>query len=284
MSSPAELRPRLVVFDLDGVIYRGGEAIHGAAALVGALHAAGRVVRYATNNSMYTRAQFVARLERMGIAATNDEVVTSVTATIGLLRNQLPDVQRVLAVGEAGMLTELAEAGFEVTPAAEAAEQGWNGGSLPARHDAVVAGLDRQIDYRRLAIAATAIREGAHFVATNADLRFATPEGLLPGAGAIIAALAATTGVEPIVVGKPQPAMFEAILDAADVRPHDALVIGDNPDSDIVAAHRSEIPSVLILTGVTDAAAAGKLDGERRPDHVVTDMAALAAFLGLSVT
>jgi len=284
MSSPAELRPRLVVFDLDGVIYRGGEAIHGAAGLVGALHAAGRGVRYATNNSMYTRAQFVARLERMGIAATNDEVVTSVTATIGLLRNHLPDVQRVLAVGEAGMLTELAEAGFEVTPAADAAEQGWNGGSLPARHDAVVAGLDQQIDYRRLAIAATAIREGAHFVATNADLRFATPEGLLPGAGTIIAALAATTGVEPIVVGKPQPAMFEAILDAANVRPHDALVIGDNPDSDIVAAHRSEIPSVLILTGVTDAVAARQLDGERRPDHVVTDMAALAAFLGLSVT
>jgi 4-nitrophenyl phosphatase len=273
---------RLAVFDLDGVVYRGSAAVSGAAGVIDALHRAGCAVRYATNNSMYTRAQFVARLAKLGIAATDDEVVTSVTATIGLLRNRLPDVQRVLAVGEAGMLTELAEAGFEVTPAPEAAEHGWNGGPLPARHDAVVAGLDRQIDYRRLAIAATAIRDGARFLATNADLRFATPEGLLPGAGTIVAALTATTGVEPIVVGKPQPAMFDAILDAAGVRPRDALVIGDNPDSDIVAAHRSRIPSVLILTGVTDAAAARQLDGERRPDHVVTDMVDLAALLGLS--
>ena len=284
MSSPGELRPQLVVFDLDGVIYRGGEAVNGAAGLVAALHAAGRSVRYATNNSMYTRAQFVARLERLGIAATSDEVVTSVTATIGLLRNRMSDVHRVLAVGEAGMLTELREAGFEVTPAAGAVEQGWNGGPLPARYDAVVAGLDRQIDYRRLAVAATAIGAGARFVATNADVRFATPEGLLPGAGTIIAALAATSGVEPIVVGKPEPAMFEAILDAANVDAGHALVIGDNPDSDIVAARRSGIPSVLILTGVTDAAAARQLDGERQPDRVVTDMADLATLLGLSVT
>ncbi len=276
--------PRLLVFDLDGVVYRGSATVPGAAGVIDALHRSGREVRYATNNSMFTRAQFVARLERLGIAATRDEVVTSVTATIDLLRNRMPEVRRVLAVGEAGMLTELAEAGFEVTPAAEAAGQSWNGGPLPVRHDAVVAGLDQQIDYRRLAIAASAIRGGAHFIATNADLRFATPEGLLPGAGTIIAALAATTGVEPIVVGKPQPAMFDAILEAADVRPPEALVIGDNPDSDIVAAHRSGIPSVLILTGVTDAAAASRLDGERRPDRVVTDMADLATLLELSVT
>jgi phosphoglycolate/pyridoxal phosphate phosphatase family enzyme len=274
---------RLVVFDLDGVVYRGSAAVPGAAGLIDALHRAGCAVRYATNNSMYTRAQFVARLAGLGIVATRDEVVTSVTATIGLLHTHMSDVHRVLAVGEAGMLTELKGARFEVTPAIKAAEQGWNGGPLPVRYDAVVAGLDQQIDYRRLAIAATAIREGAHFVATNADLRFATPQGVLPGAGTIIAALAATTGVEPIVVGKPQPAMFEAILEAAGVRPADALVIGDNPDSDIVAARRSGIPSVLILTGVTDAAAARALDGERRPDRVVTDMADLAAVLGLSV-
>ncbi|MBK5330835.1 MAG: hypothetical protein JJD93_02625, partial [Ilumatobacteraceae bacterium] len=141
---------RLAVFDLDGVVYRGSTAVPGAAGVIDALHRSGWAVRYATNNSMYTRAQFVARLERLGIAATNDEVVTSVTATIDLLRNRLPDVQRVLAVGEAGMLTELTEAGLEVTPATEAAGQDWNGGPLASRHDAVVAGLDQQIDYRRL--------------------------------------------------------------------------------------------------------------------------------------
>ena len=141
--------------------------------------------------------------------------------------------------------------------------------------------LTAQIDYRRLAVAATAIRDGAAFVATNADLRFATPEGLLPGAGTIIAALAATTGVEPVVVGKPEPAMFEAILEVAGVAAADALVIGDNPDSDIVAARRAGIPSVLVLTGVTDAGAASELRGERRPDRIAEDMAELAEQLGL---
>jgi phosphoglycolate/pyridoxal phosphate phosphatase family enzyme len=276
-----EATPRLAIFDLDGVVYRGSVAVPGAAALIDALHRAGSLVRYATNNSMYTRADFVARLGGMGIPATPDEVVTSVTATVTHLRSHLPDVRRVLAVGEGGMLSELADAGFEVTPAAEATADEWKGGPLPSRYGAVVAGLDRQIDYRRLAIAATAIRDGAAFVATNADLRFATPEGLLPGAGTIIAALAATTGVEPLVVGKPEPAMFEAILQAAGIAAADALVIGDNPDSDIVAAHRSGIGSVLVLTGVTDADVADGLDGERRPDRVARDMAELASLLGM---
>jgi len=275
--------PRLVIFDLDGVVYRGHEAVPGAAALVEALRRDGRLVRFATNNSSATRAEYVARLAGHGIRATIDEIVTSSHATVEHIGAHLPEVRRVLAVGAPGLTTELREGGLEVTEADDAAPPGWNGAPLPMRYDAVVCGLDRRIDYRRLGIAAAAIREGARFIATNADLRFPTPEGFMPGAGTLVAALAATTGVEPLVIGKPQPAMFLAILEHDGVTPGEALVIGDNPDADLVAARRAGIPSILVLTGVVDGRMAGALDGERRPDRVAADPAAVARLLGLAL-
>ncbi|HEY7332014.1 MAG TPA: HAD-IIA family hydrolase [Candidatus Limnocylindria bacterium] len=276
--------PRLVIFDLDGVVYRGDQAVPGAAALVRALRGEGRLVRFATNNSSATRDEYVVRLAGHGIPATIDEIVTSSHATLEHILAHLPEVRRVLALGAPGLTTELRDGGLEVTEADDAAPPGWHGAPLPARYDAVVCGLDRRIDYRRLGIAAAAIREGARFIATNADLRFPTPEGFMPGAGTIVAALAATTGVEPLVIGKPQPAMFRAILEHDGVAPDEALVIGDNPDADLVAARRAGIPSVLVLTGVVDEAGVAALDGERRPDRVAADPAAVATLLGLPIS
>ncbi len=276
--------PRLVIFDLDGVVYRGDQPVPGAAALVDALRRAGRLVRFATNNSSATRGEYVTRLGGHGIPATVDEIVTSSHATVEHIRAHLPQVRRVLALGAPGLSAELRDGGLEVTEADDAAPPGWNGAPLPELFDAVVCGLDRRIDYRRLGIAAAAIREGARFIATNADMRFPTPEGFMPGAGTIVAALAATSGVEPLVIGKPQPAMFRAILEHDDVPPADALVIGDNPDADLVAARRAGIPSVLVLTGVVDEAGVARLDGERRPDRVAADPAAVAALLGLALS
>lgn len=276
--------PRLVIFDLDGVVYRGDEAVPGAAALIDALRREGRLVRFATNNSSATRREYVSRLAGHGIPATLDEIVTSSHATLEHVRAHLPEVRRVLALGATGLTAELRAGGLDVTEADDAAPPGWHGAPLPERYDAVVCGLDRRIDYRRLGIAAAAIREGARFIATNADVRFPTPEGFMPGAGTIVAALAATTGVEPTVIGKPQPAMFRAILEHDGVDSAEALVIGDNPDADLVAARRAGIPSVLVLTGVVDEATAATLDGERRPDHVAADPAAVAALLGLTLS
>ncbi len=276
--------PRLVIFDLDGVVYRGDRLISGAAALIGAVHERGIGVRFATNNSMATRTEYAQRLAGMGIAATADEVVTSTSATIDHLRAHLPEVHRVLAVGAPGMTAELRSAGYSVTPVADAAPGGYRGGSLPARYDAVVCGLDQEIDYRRIAIAATAIRDGARFVATNADARYPVPEGFLPGAGAVVAAIRTASRVEPMVIGKPEPAMFRSILEQSEVEPEDALVIGDNPDADIVAARRAGIRSILVLTGVADATAAAGLEGERRPDWVAADPTAVAALLGLRLS
>ena len=271
---------RLVIFDLDGVMYRGRQPVPGAAAMVAMLRERGLLVRFATNNSMATRAMYVPRLVEMGVPVELDEIVTSTSATIDHLRAHLPDVRTVMAVGAPGMLEELRAAGFDATAAADAVDASYDGGPLDVSYDAVIAGLDPSFDFRRLAAASTAIRVGARFIATNADLRYPTPTGFLPGAGSIIAALRAASGAEPLIIGKPEPGIFRAILERAGVRPAEAVAIGDNPDADVVAAHRAEMRSILVLTGVADAALAATLEGERRPDHVARDPSEAAALLG----
>lgn len=276
--------PRLVIFDLDGVVYRGRQPVQGASALAMAIRRAGVLVRFATNNSMATRATYVDRLSEMGIEAEIEEIVTSTSATIDHLRAHLPEVRTLLAVGAQGMLDELRGAGFEATAAADAAGIDYDGGPLPAAYDAVIAGLDRDFDYRRLAVATSALRAGARFIATNADLLYPTDAGFVPGAGSMIAALRAASGVEPFVIGKPQPGIFRAILERAGVAPAEALAIGDNPDSDVIAAHRAGIGSILVLTGIADEATVATLSGERSPDHVARGPAEVAALLGLTLS
>lgn len=276
MPQRPQRRTRLVIFDLDGVVYRGVDPVPGAAQLINDLHRRRVRVRYATNNSMASREAYVERLGAMGIPAAVSEIVTSTSATVGYLNHHLPDVRHVLAVGSPAMITELRGAGLEVTPVADLVQPDYQGQPLRDGVDAVVVGLDQAYDYLRIAVAAAAVREGASFIATNADLRYPTSRGFLPGAGSLVAAIrAASGGIEPIVVGKPEPMMFAEILEDAGLEPEAAVVVGDNPDADVVAAHRSGIFSVLILTGVADAALAEGLSGERKPDVVAADHAAL---------
>ena len=272
-------RVRLVIFDLDGVVYRGHEPIAGARELIDALHASGVAVRFATNNSMVARDGYVTRLARMGIAAAADEIVTSTSATVEHLRRHAPEVRSVLAVGAEGMETELREAGLAVVMAGDRSMADHDGGRLGRRFDAVIVGLDPHVDYRRLSVAMRAVLDGARLIATNADARYPTTVGFLPGAGSIVAALATATGVAPEVIGKPSPAMFEAILRSTGVPAAAAVVIGDNPDADVVGAHRAGCAAILVLTGVADAALVAKLDGERRPDAIAADPAAVRALL-----
>jgi glycerol-1-phosphatase len=279
MDAPRPKQLRLVIFDLDGVMYRGRQPVTGAAELVASLRSDGLLIRFATNNSMATRAAYVPRLVEMGVPAQVDEIVTSTSATIDHLRAHLPRVRRIMAVGASGMLEELRAAGFDAVAAADAVPAAYDGGPLDGSYDAVVAGLDPAFDFRRLAAATTAIRDGARFIATNADLRYPTPSGFLPGAGSIIAALRAASGEEPLVIGKPEPGIFTAILEHAGVERDAAVAIGDNPDADMVAAHRAGIRSILVLTGVADAALAATLSGERRPDHVAKGPSEVAGLL-----
>jgi 4-nitrophenyl phosphatase len=252
----------LVIFDLDGVIYRGSEPVAGAAGLVADLRGRGVRVAFATNNSMATRDEYAQRLGAMDIPAEASEIMTSTWATALHLGRHLPQIRHLLTVGARGLVDEFEAAGFVVHPSDEGAG---------AAVDAVIVGLDQQFDYRRLAAAVGAVRDGALFVATSADARYPVPGGFLPGAGAMVAAVAASSGTTPLIIGKPQAAMFETILREVGTGPETGVVIGDNADADMPAAARAGLASILVLTGVTSADEAGELEGERRPSAIAAD-------------
>lgn len=276
--SPLPDRVRLVIFDLDGVVYRGHEPVAGAADLVAFLHGAGVIVRFATNNSMVARAGYVERLGSMGVRTSVEEIVTSTSATVEHLRRHAPEVRSVLAIGADGMRAELTDAGLDVTMAGDASGER-TGGPLDRAYDAVIVGLDPHVDYRRLSVAMRAVEDGARLIATNADARYPTAVGFLPGAGSIVAALATATGVAPEVIGKPEPAMFRAILEASGLPAAETVVVGDNPASDVIGARRAGCAAILVLTGVADAASAAALDPEATPHAVAADPIAVRELL-----
>jgi HAD superfamily hydrolase (TIGR01450 family) len=273
----------LLLVDLDGVVYRGASPVPGVAALLAERVTRGDVVVYVTNNSMHYRADYVRRLLELGAPVEPDRVVSSPRATALYLAERAPEVRRVLAVGASGLERELRDVGLEVVTAGHAAErmarEGIDGTVAAGRPDAVVAGLDPQMTYLRIAAAADCIRAGARFIATNRDPTYPTERGLRPGAGTVIAAIQATTGVAPVVIGKPEPLLMEQAAHAVGGDPRSAVVIGDAIGSDLAAARAVGARCVLMLTGVTSRAQADALPPDERPEATAADATELAAAL-----
>jgi 4-nitrophenyl phosphatase len=273
----------LLLVDLDGVVYRGEEPVPGVADVLRARAEQGDDVVYVTNNSMWYRTEYVARLSGMGAPVDPDRIVSSPRATALYLREYEPDVRRVLAVGAGGLERELRDAGFEVTTAGHAATlvgrdgvESWEAAGAP---DAVVVGLDPQLTYLRIAVAADCIRAGARFVATNRDPVYPTERGLRPGAGSVVAAIETTTGVTPVSIGKPAPYLLEEAAHTVGRDAAEAVMIGDGIGTDLAAARVVGARSVLMLTGVTTRAAFDALHDDERPTAVAADAAELGAAL-----
>jgi HAD superfamily hydrolase (TIGR01450 family) len=253
------------VLDLDGVVWLGGEAIPGAGEAVGLLRSAGGRVLFASNNSSPSVVDLVARLARAGIDAAPDDLVTSGMAAASMLE---PGA-RALVVGDAGVVEALAARGVRAERAADAGTEVGASGDAQ-RFQAVVVGYTRAFDYGVLARAADAVRAGARLIGTNEDATLPTPDGPLPGAGSILAAVSTASGVEPTVAGKPHQPL--ATLIAERVGPV-AAVVGDRPSTDGALARRLGVPFALVLTGVT-ARADGTLDPA--PAFVGRDLLAVA--------
>lgn len=244
---------RYLLIDLDGVLYRGDQILGGAAQWIEWLREQGIGFRLVTNNATLTQSQYVTKLGGMGIQVREDEVFTSSLATALYLERQGAVGQAAYVIGEAGVIEALRGIGMTVGTG----EPEW-----------VVVGLDRHVTYDKLADAALAIRAGATFVGTNPDTSFPTERGLLPGAGALQAVLIAATGVQPVVVGKPEPLMLQLAMASLGGTVANTAMLGDRLDTDILGAHRLRIPSILVLTGVSTREDVGQNDV--RP-HLVVD-------------
>ena len=251
------------LLDMDGTLLLGEHILPGALHLLRGIRARHAPLLVLTNNSSEQKQTFIDRLANAGLEVANDEVLTSGDAAIEFLTargSQGP----LFILGTPALRSAFSAAGFDLAEVGEPA-------------DTVVLGFDKSLCYERLSHACLLLAEGADYVSTHPDNTCITPEGLIPDAGAIAAAIAATTGRWPTVVGKPEPTMVEAALRRLGCSREETLLVGDQLDTDITMGVRAGIYVVLTLTGETDRRRLSA--SELQPDAVVENVGELARLL-----
>ena len=285
----------VVIFDMDGVLYRGSQVLPYAKEALDRLRRAGWEVFFATNNSTATRLDYVRRLQTLGLGGDLDHIVTSAYATAHYLERRVPKPKDVLVIGADGLREEIRAVGIGVRdadslpgvdPPPDAAADGADPGAmrrylvslhLPPACDTVVVGLDLHLTYAKIAEAQRAILAGADFVCSNRDRAYPVEGRLLPGAGTIVAAIEVATGTRALCIGKPEPFLFQEAIRRAGTHADRVVVVGDSTDYDMVAAHRVGATGVLITTGLTEKDALEKASGEAAPDRVIGSLEELFA-------
>ncbi|HEV2886469.1 MAG TPA: HAD-IIA family hydrolase, partial [Jatrophihabitans sp.] len=258
---PLATRYDVALLDLDGVVYLGEEPVAGAPQALESARQAGMRLAFVTNNASRTPDQVAELLHRVGVPADPAEVVTSAQAAAHYLADRLPAGAPVLVLGTSGLIEALVERGLKPVFSAE---------EDPA---AVVQGFYPGTDWWALAEGAVAIGRGVPWLATNLDATVPSPRGPLPGNGSLVAALRHATGQAPAATGKPDPAMHAESVERS--RARHPIVVGDRLDTDIESARRAGCDSLLVLSGVTDAAALLAAVPLHRPDYLGRDVSAL---------
>ena len=262
MTPPDRLPFDAVLFDLDGVLYIGTEAVPGAVEAVASLHDQGIRTCFVTNNAARPPATVADHLRTIGIAADVADVTTSAMAGARVLAERFAAASPVLAVGGPGVSLALREVGLEPVTRAE---------DDPV---AVMQGFGPDVGWRELVEVGLAVRRGAWWLATNSDITIPTSRGPAPGNGSLVRAVVAAAGRAPdFVAGKPEPALLREAIERCDA--HHPLMVGDRLDTDIAGGNRMGIPTLLVLTGVTDRPTAEDASGEERPTFVAPDLSCL---------
>jgi 4-nitrophenyl phosphatase len=223
------------ILDLDGVVYHGRTVIPGACESIDRLRSSGSRVVFLTNNATRTREDIASRLKDMGIPCSAGDVISSAYATSVYIFEQYGS-STIYPVGEQGLVEELKRAGHMI-----------NG--LDA--DYVVAGLDREFTYEKLTHALDLLMNGAGFIATNTDAMLPTENSFLPGAGSMVAAIQAASGVVPEVIGKPNKPIMDVLLKEYGLKSEECVMVGDRLETDILAGNRAGMRTVLVLTGAS---------------------------------
>lgn len=251
------------LFDLDGVIYRGDERLPGAREFIDWIEATGRTYFYLSNNSMSSPAQVAARLQALGMPAPLERVMTAGSAAAAYLGHTYPGA-RAFVLGLPPLAQMVADAGLHLLPEEEGAQA-----------EVVLVGLDRSLTYARLRAATQAVLNGAAFVTVNRDPLLPVEGKLEPGTGSIAAAVEASTGVSPYVVGKPGPGIVLEALRMIGAKPSETVMIGDGVTLDIPAGHNAGLATILLLSGITSRAQVA--EAAIQPDAVYADLAHLLA-------
>jgi HAD superfamily hydrolase (TIGR01450 family) len=247
----------VVLADLDGVVYRGRNAIPYAVESLNGVAEQQRV-GYITNNASRTAEAVAAQLSGFGLRVTGDDVVTSPQAAVRLLATVVPEGSRILVVGGEGLTSVLEAAGFTVTRSAD---------DDPA---AVIQGFAPDVGWKDLAEASFALAKDIPWVATNQDWTIPQERGIAPGNGTLVSAVHTAVGRLPLVAGKPEKAIFDAAVERFGAT--HPLFIGDRLDTDIIGANKAGIASVLVLTGIDRAKQVLAAPEGSRPDFILEDL------------
>ena len=227
---------RAVVLDMDGVLWRSTTLMPGVAEFFAFLQHHEIAFAFATNNSTKTVAAYVEKLAGFGIPAEPHQIITSAVATADYVHQRYSLDTPLYIIGETGIRQGLAEYGYVEDP---------------ERAEVVVVGMDNEVTYAKMKVATLLIGKGATFIGTNGDCSFPVPEGVAPGTGSLLAAIEAATNVAPVVIGKPEAAMFEVALQRIGATSDHSLMIGDRLETDILGGQGAGLKTALLLTGVT---------------------------------
>ncbi|MDD5370745.1 MAG: HAD-IIA family hydrolase [Anaerolineaceae bacterium] len=232
------LHPRIcgMILDMDGVLWRGNQPVGDLPRVFARLQELNIRTIMATNNATRSIDQYLERMRGFGVELEPWQLINSAVAAAETLRRRFPLGGPVYIIGEDGLTQALQAANF--SPAQD--------GAL-----AVVAGLDRQFNYEKLALGADLIRSGVPFIGTNPDVTFPAAGGITPGAGAILAALHAASGVEPVIAGKPERPMYDLALQRLGTRSEETISVGDRLETDIAGGQRIGLRTALVLSGIS---------------------------------
>jgi 4-nitrophenyl phosphatase len=258
MDKPATPNLQALILDMDGVLWKEDEPIGDLPEIFRRIEQRGLQVTLATNNATKTVDQYLHKLKGFGVTLQPAQIVNSPQAVAHYLRERYPSGGAVYVLGEDGLHQAIQESGFH-----------------HSQQDvlAVVVGMDRTLTYEKLTRATLLIRSGAQFIGSNPDCTFPTPEGLAPGAGAILAALEAATDQQPLILGKPAPEMYRIAMQRMNVAHENTLVVGDRLGTDIIGAQQLGCCTGLVLSGVTTLEAAREWDPA--PDWIAKDLSDL---------
>ncbi|GFZ95758.1 HAD-IIA family hydrolase [Nesterenkonia alkaliphila] len=244
-----------VLFDLDGVLYRGAHAVPAAPQAVAQLKDMDRRCAFVTNNASRSAEQIAAHLVELGIAAEPHDVYGSATAGVALMSQHLAPPAKVLVTGSDSLRELCSEAGYTVVESASDSPE------------AVIQGFDPDLGWKDLAEASYAINNGAQWFATNLDRSVPRENGIAPANGALVEAVRFATGAQPLAAGKPEPVMFSQAAESLGLeRP---LVVGDRLDTDILGGNRAGYTTALVLTGATEENQAHTATGHQRPHWIL---------------
>lgn len=239
-------------FDLDGTVYRGKEGIRSTITFIHSLQKQGIEPFYVTNNASKTREQLQEALRAIGIKAPLDHIYSSALVTAKYIAMNYAE-KKVSIIGSEGLRKALLDEGIAITE--------------EKNPDVFVMGIDRTLDYMRIAEAAIAIQNGATFIATNPDIKFPTEQGFVPANGSFARLVGEVADVTPLYIGKPSPVMLEIIAKEYGFEKGDIVMIGDNYDTDIMCGIRFGCDTIHVNTGVTPTAIVRKK--ELQPTYLV---------------